>query len=264
MKSSESHSLAAYNIRTSILWGIAMPDSLLKRLVAEFIGVFALCFIGIMAISVAAGDSGSAALVHVAFAHGLTIAVMVAALGAISGAHFNPAVTFGFLIARRMDLPTGFAYIIAQLAGGLIAAIIIAVLFDAGTVAGGTPQVAGGITMAQAVVLEIITTFFLVLVVFGTAVDERAPKYVFPLAIGLVVVLDIMAIGPITGAAMNPARVFGPLLSATIFDAASTKTMWGVHWVYWVGPLVGGGLAGALQHFFLLPGGLPRRLDELS
>src|SRR3954467_12100813 len=111
-----------------------MPDSLFKRLVAEFIGVFALCFIGIMAISVANGD-GSATLLHIAFAHGLTIAVMVAALGAISGAHFNPAVTFGFLVARRMDLPTGLWYIIAQLAGGLIAAVVIAMLFDPSTVA---------------------------------------------------------------------------------------------------------------------------------
>ena len=241
---------------------MAMPDSLLKRLVAEFIGVFALCFIGIMAISIASGDSGSSALVHVAFAHGLTIAVMVAALGAISGAHFNPAVTFGFLVAKRMDLPTAVAYIVAQCAGGLIAALIIAVLFDAGTVAGGTPQIAGGVTIAQAVVLEIITTFFLALVVFGTAVDQRAPKYVFPLAIGLVIVADILAIGPLTGAAMNPARVFGPLLSATVFDSATTKAMWGFHWVYWVGPLIGGGLAGALQQFFLLPGGLPRAGDE--
>ena len=230
-----------------------MPDSLFKRLVAEFIGVFALCFIGIMAISVAAGDSGSSALVHIAFAHGLTIAVMVAALGAISGAHFNPAVTFGFLAARRMDLPTAFAYIVAQLAGGLIAAIVIAVFFGGETVAGGTPQVAGGVTMAQAVVLEIITTFFLALVVFGTAVDQRAPKYVFPLAIGLTVVLDILAIGPLTGAAMNPARVFGP---------AVASGTWSSHWVYWVGPLIGGGLAGALQQFFLLPGGLPRPGDE--
>lgn len=230
-----------------------MPDSLFKRLVAEFIGVFALCFIGIMAISVASGDSGSAALVQVAFAHGLAIAVMVAALGAISGAHFNPAVTFAFFVARRMDLPTTFAYWVAQLAGGLIAAVIIAVLFDAGTVAGGTPQVAGGVTMPQAVVLELITTFFLALVVLGTAVDPRAPKYVFPLAIGLTIVMDILAIGPLTGAAMNPARVLGPAI------ASGT---WGNHWVYWVGPLLGGGLAGALQQFFLMPGGLPRPGDE--
>src|SRR4051812_18065151 len=125
---------------------MAMPDSLLKRLVAEAIGVFALCFIGIMAISVAAGDNGSSALVHVAFAHGLTIAVMVAALGAISGAHFNPAVSFGFLVARRMELPTGLAYIVAQCVGGLLAAVLIRLLFDAGTVAGGTPHIAGGVT----------------------------------------------------------------------------------------------------------------------
>jgi aquaporin TIP len=231
---------------------MAMPDSLFKRLVAEFIGVFALCFIGILAIGVAAGD-GSATLVHVAFAHGLTIAVMVAALGAISGAHFNPAVTVGFVVAGRMQLPTALAYILAQLAGGLFAGILLALLFEPTYVGAGTPQIPAAVTMAQAVVLELVATFFLVLVVFGTAVDARAPKYVFPLAIGLVIVAGILAIGPVTGAALNPARVFGP---------AVASGTWGSHWVYWVGPLLGGVLAGALQQFFLLPGGLPKRGQE--
>src|SRR5687768_16540981 len=108
----------------------AMPDSLLKRLVAEFIGVFTLCFIGILAIAQA--DLG-AGLTHVAFAHGLAIAVMVAALGAISGAHFNPAVSFGFFIARRMEPATMLAYWVAQLAGGLIAALLITAVFGAET-----------------------------------------------------------------------------------------------------------------------------------
>jgi len=225
-----------------------MPDSLLKRLVAEFIGVFALCFVGILAIS----HAGTGGLLQVAFAHGLTIAVMVAAFGAISGAHFNPAVTFGFIVAGRMSLPTAFAYWVAQLAGALIACVILVFVFNPETVIGGTPQLSAGVSTLQAVVVEIVCTFFLVLVVFGTAVDDRAPKYVFPLAIGLTVVLDILAIGPITGAAMNPARAFGPALA--------TGT-WTYQWIYWVAPLIGGALAGALQQFFLLPGGLPRKSE---
>jgi aquaporin Z len=226
-----------------------MPDSLAKRLVAEFIGVFTLCFIGILAINQADGTGGSAALMHVAFAHGLAIAVMVTALGAISGAHFNPAVTFGFVVARRMTLPTAFAYAIAQLAGGMIAGLVLMALFGPEAVSVGTPQVAANLGYMTALILEAVATFFLALVVFGTAIDPRAPKYVFPLAIGLVVALDILAIGPLTGAAMNPARVFGPALASNT---------WANHWVYWAGPLLGGGLAGVLQHFLRLPGGLPQ------
>ncbi|MDQ3022820.1 MAG: aquaporin [bacterium] len=217
-----------------------MQESLLKRLVAEFIGVFTLCFIGILAIA----NAGMDGLLQIAFAHGLAIFVMVAALGAVSGAHFNPAVTFGFVVARRMELGTAGAYVVAQLAGGLIAALIIFALFGGEYVAGGTPQLGGSVTAVQAIVLEAIATFFLVLVVFGSAVDARAPKYVFPLAIGLVIVADILAIGPLTGAAMNPARVLGPALASGTL---------GNHWVYWAGPLLGGAMAGAL-HLFMLPG----------
>jgi glycerol uptake facilitator-like aquaporin len=93
------------------------------------------------------------------------------------------------------------------------------------------------------VMLEVVATFFLVLVIFGTAVDHRAPKSLFPVAIGLTVALDIMAIGPLTGAAMNPARVFGPALASG---------HWSNHLVYWIGPLLGGFLGAAAQHFFLM------------
>lgn len=218
-----------------------MNDSPARALTAEAIGTFALCFIGILAINVDAitGSDGAASLTTIAFAHGLTIAVMIAALGAHSGAHFNPAVTAGFVATGRMAPVRGAQYVAAQIAGALLASLLLAWLFGREVVAAGTPAVSSSVLPAGAAVVEVVTTFFLVLVIFGTAVDDRAPRSVFPLAIGLTVALDIMATGPITGAAMNPARAFGPAVVGWAWDA---------HWVYWVGPLLGGIAAAFLQH----------------
>lgn len=229
-----------------------MPDSSpLRPLAAEAVGTFALCFVGILAITGGgiAGTPGAATLTSVAFAHGLAIAVMVAALGHHSGAHFNPAVTFGFVVTGRMPLARGALYWAAQLAGALLGAGAVCLLFGPDPVAAGTPALAVPVDAWRGVALEAVATFFLVMVVFGTAVDERAPRYVFPLAIGLTVALDIMAIGPLTGAAMNPARALGPAL---------VSGAWASHWVYWAGPLLGGALAALLQHgFFLAPAPSP-------
>jgi MIP family channel proteins len=227
-----------------------MPDRLIPALVSEAIGTFTLCFVGILAIHSAALTSpeGTVPLVLIAFAHGLAIFVMVAALGANSGAHFNPAVTAGFMATGRIPLPRGGMYIAAQLAGALLASAIIEGGFaDSGLVANGTPVPAETVTWAGALVMEAFATFFLVLVVFGTAVDERAPRAVFPLAIGLTVAMGIMAIGPLTGGAMNPARVLGP---------AVVGGQWASHWVYWVGPILGG-IAGAFTQSFLMVRGAP-------
>jgi MIP family channel proteins len=216
-----------------------------NKLIAEAIGVFALCFIGILAITGAgiAGADGAANLASIGLAHGLTIAVMIAALGAISGAHFNPAVTAAFVATKRMSVGEGGAYWAAQLAGGLAAGALIAVLFDGNVVAGGTPDLNPEVGVGAGIVIEAVLTFFLVLVIFGTAVDERTPgKAIFPLAIGLTVALDIMAGGPLTGAAMNPARVFGPALASGHWDH---------HLVFWVGPIAGGLVAGALYEWVL-------------
>ena len=221
-----------------------------RKLLAEFIGTFALCFIGIFAITgaqVAGAPAGIANLASIGLAHGLTIAVMVAALGAISGAHFNPAVTFGFLVTRRLTPAQAGGYVAAQLAGATLAGGLITLLFGASTVAAGTPDLSPNVAPLSGVVIEAVLTFFLVLVVFGTAVDERAPKSVFPLAIGLTVALDIMAGGPLTGAAMNPARTFGPALASG---------HWANHLVYWVGPLVGGAAA-ALAHTYVFAAAKP-------
>jgi MIP family channel proteins len=221
-------------------------NNTLKPIVAEFIGTFALIFSGVLAISavnIVQAPNGFANLASIGLTHGLTIAVMVAALGAVSGGHFNPAVTSAFMATGRINPVTGVLYIVAQIAGASAAGLLLAGLFGVQAVGAGTPALAPQITPTTGIIIEGIATFFLVTVIFGTAVDGRAPKAVYPLAIGFTVALDIMAIGPLTGGAMNPARTFGPALASG---------MWANHLVYWVGPIVGGILAGLLQNFFLM------------
>ena len=223
-----------------------MIPSLSRSAVAEAIGTFALTFIGLLAISagaIAGAPAGTVSLAGVALAHGFTILVMVAALGAISGGHFNPAVTFGFVATGRMRPAVGAVYWAAQIGGAALASLLVCQLFGVEPVSAGTPDLAPGISQAAGIVVEAVTTFLLVLVIFGSAVDERAPKSVFPIAIGLTVALDILATGPITGAAMNPARVLGPAL---------VSGHWSNHWVYWIGPLLGGVLGAFVQHSVLM------------
>jgi aquaporin TIP len=220
--------------------------TLMQQLLSEFLGVFALCFIGILAIT-HGGPVGAGDLVGVALAHGLAIAVMVAAFGAISGAHFNPAVTVALLISGRIPATQALLYIVFQLIGGLAAAWLLMVLFGAQCVAAGTPALGGSVSPLTAIALEAVATFFLAYVVLGTAVDGRAPRGIFPFAIGLTVCLDILAIGPLTGAAMNPARVFGPALIGHVE---------GGQLVYWVGPLLGA-LIAALVWAALRPREIP-------
>src|SRR5690349_16582174 len=190
-----------------------MHMDMARRAVAEFVGTFTLIFAGAGAIIVS-GAAG-AGLVTVAFAHGLAIAVMVCAVGHISGAHFNPAVTFGFLVTRRMNGVLAVVYWIAQFAGATVAALILKGVFpDRATdaVKLGAPAL-NGIGAGAGVVIELILTFFLVWVIFAVAADERGSfKIVAGLPIGFTIALDIMMGGPVTGAAMNPARAFGPEL----------------------------------------------------
>jgi aquaporin TIP len=218
-----------------------MNVSLGKKCVAEFIGTFTLIFIGVGAIHNAPG------LLGVALAHGLAIAVMVSATGAISGGHLNPAVTFGLLIGGKIKPLDSLAYWIAQLAGAAAAGFLLLSIYGGGAdavaiVAKGTPDLADGISTLTGIVVEIVLTFFLVFVVYGSAVDARAPK-IGGLAIGLTVALDILFGGTITGASMNPARTFGPALASG---------HWANHSVYWIGPLIGGALAGVIYGRFLI------------
>jgi MIP family channel proteins len=222
-----------------------MNSKLIKQCVAEFVGTFALIFVGVGAIYHLGAIDENGGLLGIALAHGLTIAVMVSATGAISGGHLNPAVTFGLLVGGQMDLARSIAYWLSQLLGGAMAGFLLVALplgNGAGTVASGTPSLADGVSMGQGIIIEAVLTFFLVFVVYGSAVDSRAPK-IGGLAIGLTVALDILFGGPLTGAAMNPARTFGPAV-------ASGK--WANHLVYWVGPLLGGGVAGLIYGRFLI------------
>jgi len=218
-----------------------------RRCIAEAIGTFALIFIGVGAITVPLPPlpGGRADIVAIALAHGLTIAVMVCATAHISGGQLNPAVTFGLLLGGKMSLRNSICYWAAQLAGAVLAALLCLALFGKGAVAVGTPQLAsGGVTWWQGLVLEMVLTFMLVFVVFATGVDSRGPNVIAGLAIGLTITLDILCGGPYTGAAMNPARTFGPALVSGV---------WNYHWVYWAGPMLGGAVAGLLYANVFLP-----------
>lgn len=214
-----------------------------RKLVAEAVGTFTLIFVGCGSVMMFTGNAAFT-LVGVALAHGLAIAVMISALGAVSGGHFNPAVTIGMWVTRRIDSVLGLGYIVAQLLGAALAAGLLVMLFPEGlrsAAALGTPALKG-VDFAQAVGIEAVLTFFLVTVIFGTAVDARAPK-IGGLAIGLTITLDILAGGTLTGAAMNPARAFGPAL---------LSGQWADHLVYWIGPIVGSVVASLLYHYVFI------------
>lgn len=218
-----------------------------RRALAEFIGTLALIFIGAGSILSDRLAGGDVTLVGIALAHGLTIAVMVSAFGHISGAHLNPAVTVGALVANKISPVDAAVYWISQLAGGVSGALLLTLVFDPATRQAanlGTPGLGAGVTVGQGLVFEMVATFFLVIVVCATAIDPRgAFKVVAGLPIGLVITFDILAGGPLTGASMNPARTFGP---------AAVGGFWANHWIYWVGPLVGGAIAGILYSTFFL------------
>lgn len=217
-------------------------DQGLKSYWAEFVGTFALCFVGQGAICIAQmTGAGPGALLGIAVAHGLALATMISALGAVSGGHFNPAVTFGFLVTGRQKLPSAIAYWVSQILAGVVASFLLRSIMPEAVWRGvhlGAPVIAPEIGVGAALLLEFVMTFFLVTAVWGTAVDERGPK-IGGFAIGLTVTMDILMGGPLTGAAMNPARAFG---AAYLGGAMSN------HWVWWVGPLAGGAVAALLYN----------------
>ena len=212
-----------------------------RKLVAEAIGPFALVFAGAGAVVLAAGNV-NIGLIEIALAHGLAIALLISALGHISGGHFNPAVTAGFWVTRRISTSLAIGYVLAQLTGGILGAVALTLLFPEGLREAanlGTPALGPGIDFGKAVGIEIILTFFLVMVIFGTAVDRRSAN-LGGLAIGLTITMDILAAGPLTGAVMNPARALGPaLLTGT----------WDDHLVWWIGPVIGGVIAAMVYHY---------------
>ena len=220
-----------------------MKDSI-RHFVAELVGTFALVFIGGGAIVLSKMPGSNVGLVEVALAHGIILAVMVTATMRISG-HFNPAVTIAFLTVRRIGPFMAGVYVLAQLLGAMLAAYALQAgtpqaLFEAAR--GGGQAVSLDITTGQAFMLEAIATFFLVFVIFGTAVDPKAP-HVGGFAIGLTIAADILAIGPLTGASMNPARSFGPAIATNIWEG---------HLIYWVGPIIGAVVGAQLYELVLM------------
>ena len=220
---------------------IETPDW--RKLAAEAAGAFALIFIGAGAVIMSGGN-----IVAVALAQGFVMATMVSAMGHFSGGMFNPALTLGLWATRRMDHLDTVAYIIAQIAGAIIAAAALLALFPearAGAANLGAPALGAATSVGQAIAIEAILTAFLMLAVFGTLIDPRGPKF-GGIVIGLVLTMDIFAGGPLTGAAMNPARALGPAL---------VDGFWDDQVVYWAGPIIGAVLAALFYHHVLMDDG---------
>ncbi len=221
-----------------------MP-SLSRRAATEVFGTFALVFFGCGVIAMDAFPGARSGVMGVALVHAVVLSVAVSAGMMISGAQFNPAITLALLSVRRMSVVDAGVYIASQLAGSLlaIAALKAVIPSSAGRLTlWGTPMLNTQVTFSQGIMLEALLTFFLMSAVMGTVVAAKAPR-IGGFGVGLTLFFAIMIGGPLTGAALNPARAFGP--------AVMTGTYAG-HAVYWIGPIVGAVLAAMLWHHFLL------------
>ena len=201
-----------------------------KRLVVEFIGTFALIFIGAGAVAIDVGG-----LIGAAFAHGCVVVAFIYAYGHISGTHINPAVTLGLLMAGEIEFVAAIGYWIVQFLGAILGAVLLnAVLPNPSDL--GVTILTEGVTPVQGLVIEIVLTFFLVSTIFSTAVNGKASDFA-GLAIGLVLIACILMGGPLTRAALNPARTLGPAIVSGNYANI---------WLYFVGPCVGAILAACL------------------
>ena len=215
-----------------------------RALLAEFLGTALFVFIGAGSVVANAVSNGGVTNLGVALAHGVGMAVLISSLMHVSGAHFNPAVSLGVFVAGKIDANTLGKYVVAQLVGGIVGAALVRLLFNAvavRAVSAGTPHLSNTVSFIQAVGLEALLTFFLVSAVFGTAISSHAPK-IGGFGIGLAIFVSALVAGGLTGAALNPARAFGPAIVAWTFHAQA---------VYWVGPAIGGAAAGFLWKTFL-------------
>jgi MIP family channel proteins len=209
--------------------------SRIRPALAELIGTFIFCFVGAGVVVSNSTAGGAVGPVGIAFAHGLVLAVLITSLGAISGGHFNPAVTVGLWVSKKADQITLVSYLIAQILGALLAGAALRAIFDptiADRVYFGTPTLSG-IGPLAGLALEMVLTFFLMLAVLGTSVDPMAPK-VGGFGIGMAYAAGVLVAGPLTGAALNPARALGPAVVSGMFVQ---------HWIYWVGPIAGAAAA---------------------
>ncbi len=219
---------------------------------AEAIATYALVFFGPLAIIlsvVAFGDGLSIeSIIMISLGHGAAIGLMVYAFGHISGAHINPAVTIPMMITKKISVADGIGYIIFQLIGAVVAAFSLkAILPEIGAkvnfgTQGGPSELLNNSVMAG-ITVEIILTFFLVTVIFLTAVHKKAPAGIHGISIGGMVFLLHLVGVPLTGASMNPARTFGP---------AVVSGFWELHWLYWVAPIIGGIIAGVIMNYIFV------------
>ncbi|GFP85655.1 aquaporin tip2-1 [Phtheirospermum japonicum] len=212
----------------------------IKAYIAEFISTLLFVFAGVgsaIAYNKLSSDAAldPSGLVAVAVCHGFALFVAVAVGANISGGHVNPAVTFGLAVGGQITILTGLFYWIAQLLGAIVASFLLSVV--TGGLAIPTHGLAAGVGAVEGVVMEIIITFALVYTVYATAADPKKGTLgtIAPIAIGLIVGANILAAGPFSGGSMNPARSFGPAVASGNYAD---------NWIYWVGPLIGGGLAG--------------------
>ena len=225
---------------------------------AEAIATYALVFFGPLSIIlsvVAFGDGLSIeSIIMISLGHGAVIGLMVYAFGHISGAHINPAVTIPMMITKKISVADGIGYIIFQLIGAVVAAFSLkAILPEIGAkvnfgTQGGPSELLNSSIMAG-ITVEIILTFFLVTVIFLTAVHKKAPAGIHGISIGgMVFLLHIVGV-PLTGASMNPARTFGP---------AVVSGFWELHWIYWLAPIVGGIIAGVIMNYVFVNNAEPK------
>jgi MIP family channel proteins len=214
------------------------------KFMSELIGTFALIFFGAGAI-LQQNATQAVGITGIAVAHGLAILVCIYAFGHISGGHFNPCVTFGMAVTRRISWGDAIGYWIAQLAGASLGAWLLSIAYPSGAADAhlGAPSLGASVSPMLGMVLEGIMAFMLVIVIFGSAVDPRAPKGFAGLAIGFTLIGNILVGGSLTGASFNPARAFGPALIAGY---------WQDHWIYWVGPMLGAAVAALLYDRFFL------------
>lgn len=218
-----------------------------KKYLAELLGTFALVFIGSGSVCanyylVKNGSQGFG-LLGIAIAFGFVVVAVAYSLGYISGAHINPAVTVSMVATRRIKAGVGIMYIASQIAGATFAGYLLKILFPEAlaSVFLGTCVLGSNVIVTQAIVMEAVITFLLVFVVYATVVDKRSTPALAGLAIGFVVLFGVMVGGTISGGAMNPARVFGPAIASGHFAN---------HYVWWIGPIVGGVTAGFTYDLF--------------
>jgi len=232
-----------------------------RAVAAEFIATGLFVFIGTGAVVAAnagflaaggelPGVPGQGFIITVALAHGLAIALLVAATAKISGGHINPAVSFAAASTGKIKVSTAGLYIAAQLVGAILASLLLKGViqgpFESGLGAHGLTGVLEqnvGDGAGAGLLVEAVLTFTLVFVVFATAIDPKGLAHLAPAAIGLTVLVDHLVGLPLTGASMNPARSFGPAVVANI---------WTDHWIYWLGPLIGAAIAALVYEFVFL------------